>query len=251
MLGHLNMLRGVTKANLFCSPLNPCSLSDLNGKNVKGTVSPLLGICRPESSRSSLHSPGSNKRHGTSRAKEPRVLRAAISGITEILRVFSLERRSPDPPIITEKVILVIDDVVDALREDYARSYFLTGEFLDSLYTEDCVFADPTIQFSGRDLYKRNLKLLVPFYEDPLLTLENIQQDEDGDSRFVETSWKLRVYIKLPWRPFIAVDGRTKYNLNAENKIVEHVESWNVTAKEALGQIFKPSERALWMTSKS
>ncbi|BBN14331.1 hypothetical protein MPTK1_6g10750 [Marchantia polymorpha subsp. ruderalis] len=144
-----------------------------------------------------------------------------------------------------------LSPVVNALREDYARLYFLTGEFLDSLYTEDCLFADPTIQFSGRDLYRRNLKLLVPFYEDPSLTLESIQEDEDGDSKFVETSWKLRVYIKLPWKPFIAVDGRTKYSLNAENKIVEHVESWNVTAIEALGQIFKPSERALWKTSTS
>ena len=29
--------------------------------------------------------------------------------------------------------------------------------------------------FTGRDKYQRNLKLLVPFFEEPLLTLYNIE----------------------------------------------------------------------------
>ncbi|KAL3692497.1 hypothetical protein R1sor_006148 [Riccia sorocarpa] len=203
---------------------------------------------RADSSGRDGETSGSERKSQQEKA-EPLWLRAAVSGVTELLRVFTTEGSSHAQSATTENSAFRIEEIVDGLREDYMRAYFLTGEFLESIYTEDCVFADPTIQFSGRELYKRNLKLLVPFFEDPSLTLECINQVENGGSRFIETTWKLRVYLKLPWKPFISVDGRTKYSLNANNKIVEHVESWNVTGFEAVGQIFKASERAFWKES--
>jgi len=86
-----------------------------------------------------------------------------------------------------------------------------------------------------------------------------------------------RTYLKLPWKPLICIDGSTVYELddkfNVRNKssffwcnvhiwisyayamiatsygclhlfiqqIVRHAESWNVSALEAIGQIFTPS----------
>ncbi|CAK9165849.1 unnamed protein product [Ilex paraguariensis] len=94
---------------------------------------------------------------------------------------------------------------------------------------------------SGKDLYSRNLKLLVPFFDYPSIELRMIEKGIDSKTQFILASWKLRTYLKLPWRPLISIDGRTVYDLNNEFKIVRHSESWNISALEAIGQIFTPS----------
>ncbi|KAH9622347.1 hypothetical protein KSS87_022356 [Heliosperma pusillum] len=50
-------------------------------------------------------------------------------------------------------------------------------------------------------------------------------------------------YLKLPWRPLIAVEGSTLYDPNDEYKIVRHVESWNISPLETVGQIFTPGSK--------
>ncbi|KAJ6973997.1 hypothetical protein NC653_030143 [Populus alba x Populus x berolinensis] len=61
------------------------------------------------------------------------------------------------------------------------------------------------------------------------------------ETYFVLARWKLRTYLKFPWRPLISIDGSTVYELDNKLKIVRHAESWNVSALEAIGQIFTPS----------
>lgn len=39
------------------------------------------------------------------------------------------------------------------------------------LYTEDCLFADPTISFRGRNRYIKNLQTLRAFFLDPRIKL--------------------------------------------------------------------------------
>ncbi|CAJ1976218.1 unnamed protein product [Sphenostylis stenocarpa] len=87
-----------------------------------------------------------------------------------------------------------------------------------------------------------NLLLLLPLamteapadtFITPLSTF-----DVDSDTNFVLASWKLRTNLKLPWRPLISIDGSTIYELNEDYRIVRHVESWNVSAIEAVLQIF-------------
>ncbi|KAJ7229215.1 hypothetical protein O6H91_Y460400 [Diphasiastrum complanatum] len=135
-------------------------------------------------------------------------LRGAVSAATELLRIFS-----PDDVLSYSSVgvpaessyrseVLGIQDVVALLQDDYKRSYFLTGNFSDVLYAEDCLFADPTVKFYGKDLYRRNLKLLVPFYEKPSLMLFSIK----------EANWKLwhkwcPMYRLLTTRPSGTKDG--------------------------------------------
>lgn len=78
-----------------------------------------------------------------------------------------------------------------------------------------------------------------------------------------------RTSLKLPWQPLISVDGKTVYDLDEQLKvsrkdfistiqkleqpslifpiskqIVKHVESWNISALEAVGQIFTPGLRS-------
>lgn len=177
--------------------------------------------------------------------ESPFLLKLAVGLVTELLRIFttSQERSSFVSGSTTPHEVSVadIDDVVAVLESDYKRSYFLTGEFMKSIYAEDCWFIDPTIRFRGRDLYQRNLQLLVPFFVNPSLDLCGIEQGFKGDAKFIKANWYLRTYLKLPWRPLISLEGSTIYDLDDSLKIVYHVESWNISAFEAVTQIFLPS----------
>uniref|UniRef100_A0A7N0T4G1 Uncharacterized protein n=1 Tax=Kalanchoe fedtschenkoi TaxID=63787 RepID=A0A7N0T4G1_KALFE len=131
-----------------------------------------------------------------------------------------------------------IDDVIMILSSDYDNSYFVTGNFTSSIYAEDCIFEDPTIKFSGTELYERNLRLLVPFFDNPSISLQRIEKASKGEADFIYAEWKLRTYLKLPWRPLISIDGSTVYELDNKLKIVRHAERWSVSAWEAVAQIF-------------
>ncbi|KAJ7556031.1 hypothetical protein O6H91_05G065900 [Diphasiastrum complanatum] len=114
-------------------------------------------------------------------------LRGAVSAATELLRIFSPDdvlSYSSGVGVPAESSyrseVLGIQDVVALLQDDYKRSYFLTG----------------------KDLYRRNLKLLVPFYEKPSLMLFSIK----------EANWKLwhkwcPMYRLLTTRPSGTKDG--------------------------------------------
>lgn len=52
------------------------------------------------------------------------------------------------------------EELVERLRADYDRNYFLTGDIDVPLYTEDCEFADPFTSFRGRQRFVQNLKIL-------------------------------------------------------------------------------------------
>ncbi|KAL5138844.1 Zeta-carotene desaturase, chloroplastic/chromoplastic [Glycine soja] len=152
-------------------------------------------------------------------SETPQILKIAVSGVTELLRLFSpsshqtsLEKQRDQIEFPASSV----DDVLRIIKSDYDNAYFVTG----------------------RELYARNLKLLVPFFDSASIILQKIDKDVDSDTNFVLASWKLRTNLKLPWRPLISIDGSTVYELNEDYKIVRHVESWNISAVEAVLQIF-------------
>ncbi|KAF0907069.1 hypothetical protein E2562_014671 [Oryza meyeriana var. granulata] len=127
--------------------------------------------------RCSSGSPGSGGDGGT-----PPLVRAAVSAVTELLRVVSPKNQRDDalqkgaPRGADLDLPRSVDDVVAVLEADYQRAYFLTGNFTPDIYTEDCLFEDPTIKFRGRSRYSQNLDLLVPFFDSPSLELENIKK---------------------------------------------------------------------------
>ncbi|KAG8081239.1 hypothetical protein GUJ93_ZPchr0007g4189 [Zizania palustris] len=191
--------------------------------------------------RCSSGSPGSGG-DGT-----PPLVRAAVSAITELLRVLSPK----NPRVALQKgatgaeldLPCSVDDVVTVLEADYQQAYFLTGNFTPDIYAEDCLFEDPTIKFRGRSRYSQNLDLLVPFFDSPSLELENIEKGLRVETKFIMATWTLRTYLRLPWRPLIAIRGNTTYDLDEEYKVTRHAESWDVSALEAISQIFVPTPK--------
>ncbi|GLT87802.1 hypothetical protein SLE2022_058630 [Rubroshorea leprosula] len=178
-------------------------------------------------------------------SKTPRLLKLAVSGVTQLLRLFSFseDRRLDDVSPGEKDEILVsgVDDVLGILKADYNNAYFVTGVFTSTIYADDCIFEDPTIRFRGKQLYSHNLKLLLPFFDSPSIGLQTIEKGVNLETNFVLAKWRLRTYLKLPWRPLISIDGSTIYELDDKFMIVRHTESWNVSALEAVGQIFTPS----------
>ncbi|KAJ4719621.1 Nuclear transport factor 2 (NTF2) family protein [Melia azedarach] len=182
------------------------------------------------------------------KTRTPQFLKFAVSGVTEFLRLFSSSVEDSFADQIgmryeqrEEISVSDIDDIVTILKADYENAYFVTGIFTSEIYVKDCIFEDPTISFRGTELYSRNLRLLVPFFEYPSIRLQKIEKGSNSKTNFVLATWKLRTYLKLPWRPLICIDGSTVYELNDEFKIIRHAENWNVSALEAIGQIFTPS----------
>ncbi|KAL9259690.1 Ras-related protein [Drosera capensis] len=106
--------------------------------------------------------------------------------------------REKDDEILVSGVI----DVIEILRSDYENAYFVTGVFTYSIYDSDCLFEDPTIKFRGTDLYYRNLKLLVPFFDEASIALKEIEGGFNSGKTFVLAKWRLsmssfRVAVEL------------------------------------------------------
>ncbi|XAR63620.1 hypothetical protein NMG60_11023627 [Bertholletia excelsa] len=189
-----------------------------------------------------FNAPNENKKATTS--PTPQILKIAVNGVTELLRIFvPANERLDSVNYVKKKEVIVssIDDVVRILKEDYGNSYFVTGMFTSAVYSEDCLFEDPTIRFRGTELYSRNLKLLLPFFDSPSIALQKIEKGMNAEMQFVVATWKLRTFLRLPWRPFISVNGSTTYDLDDRFKIVRHAESWDISALQAVGQIFTSS----------
>ncbi|CAN6165532.1 unnamed protein product [Urochloa humidicola] len=174
-----------------------------------------------------VRKPSRRRRAGCVRAAQddeaPPVVRATVGAITELLRALSPSKKQPRDSVQEQEVEELapppcgsVDDVLAVLEDDYRRAYFLTG----------------------RSRYSQNLDLLVPFLDSPSLELENIEKGLRVETKFVKATWKLRTYLRLPWRPLIAIRGNTTYDLNEDYKVVRHSESWDVSALEAIGQIF-------------
>ncbi|CDP08556.1 unnamed protein product [Coffea canephora] len=70
--------------------------------------------------------------------------------------------------------------------------------------------------------------------------LEAKMQGINPKAKYIIASWKLRTHLILPWRPLILIDGTTTYDIDDQLRVIRHVESWKISALEAIGQIFTP-----------
>lgn len=127
-----------------------------------------------------------------------------------------------------------------ALRKDYDRSYFVTGNMSMGIYEDDCEFADPFVSFRGRRRFKQNVSNLGSFMEDVNLKILDWQEGEDQ----VSTKWRFSCVLGLPWRPILAASGGTDHFFNKESgKIYKHVERWDISPADGVRQLFKPNPK--------
>lgn len=136
-----------------------------------------------------------------------------------------------------------------SIRADFDRSYFVTGDVDPAVYEPDCVFADPTIQFTGFERYRRNLQLVVPFLVRPAISLRSLRElppaERPGGAPALHAAWQLRTGVALPWQPYIVLNGTTTYFLNSQgSRVCRHVEAWDVTPLQALLALLRPARES-------
>ncbi|KAF8702550.1 hypothetical protein HU200_032934 [Digitaria exilis] len=131
--------------------------------------------------------------------------------------------------------------VVEAIKDDFARSYFVTGNLTLKAYEEDCEFADPAGSFRGLQRFKRNCTNFGSLLEKSNMKLTKWEDLEDRSIGH----WRFSCVMSFPWRPILSATGYTEYYFDAESgKVCRHVENWNVPKMALLRQIFRPSRWA-------
>ncbi|KAL7083194.1 hypothetical protein ACP275_14G147000 [Erythranthe tilingii] len=131
--------------------------------------------------------------------------------------------------------------VVETIKEDFQRSYFVTGNLALDAYEEDCEFADPAGSFKGLSRFKRNCTNFGYLLERSNMKLMKWEDFEDKGIGH----WRFSCVMSFPWKPILSATGYTEYYFDANTgKVCRHVEHWNVPKMALLKQIFRPSKVA-------
>ncbi|GAB2224131.1 hypothetical protein Drorol1_Dr00004878 [Drosera rotundifolia] len=130
--------------------------------------------------------------------------------------------------------------VVESIKQDFQRSYFVTGNLTLDAYEENCEFADPAGSFKGLGRFKRNCTNFGSLLEKSNMKLMKWEEFEDK----AIGHWRFSCILIFPWRPILSATGYTEYYFDAQSgKVSRHVEHWNVPKMTLLKQILKPSRR--------
>ncbi|KAK9143839.1 hypothetical protein Syun_013239 [Stephania yunnanensis] len=142
------------------------------------------------------------------------------------------------------EVELVVDRarVVETIKEDFQRSYFVTGNLTPNAYEANCEFADPAASFKGLQRFKRNCTNFGSLIEKSNMDL--IKWEDFPDKGIGH--WRFSCILLFPWRPILSATGYTEFYFDPQSgRVCRHVEHWNVPKMALLQQIFRPS-RGIW-----
>ncbi|CAE7235944.1 unnamed protein product [Symbiodinium sp. CCMP2592] len=152
------------------------------------------------------------------------------------------------------------EELVERMRKDYDRDYFLTGDIDVALYAEECEFADPFTSFNGRDRFVQNLKNLaggfITAYRTKLLDYETVSQTDSSVE--VKSRSQVVLDLALPWKPTLGwvwgVMHECSRRVDASGETVwqcdVHRESWEVSASEGVAMLFRPGKGLLEKSKK-
>ncbi|XP_059651351.1 uncharacterized protein LOC132298970 isoform X2 [Cornus florida] len=90
--------------------------------------------------------------------------------------------------------------VVETIKEDFQRSYFVTGNLTLNAYEEDCEFADPAGSFKGLRRFKRNCTNFGSLLEKSNMKLTKWEDFEDKGIGH----WRFSCILFFPWKPILS-----------------------------------------------
>jgi hypothetical protein len=121
--------------------------------------------------------------------------------------------------------------ILDILRDDYQR--FPDNQTFD-IYAADVYFKDPLNEFRGLPQYKKTIQFIQTWFRDVQMDLHDIQQQGNQ----INTEWTLNWTTPLPWKPRIAIPGRSELKLNQDKLICSHIDYWHCSRLDVLKQHF-------------
>jgi hypothetical protein len=123
-------------------------------------------------------------------------------------------------------------NIIEIIKADYKK---FPADQNYSIYAENVYFQDPMNRFRGIDRYKQMIGFISTFFKDIKLDLHNISQSGDR----IETRWTLGWTLPIPWRPRIAIVGRSELKLDSDGLIESHIDYWDISRLNVLKQIFR------------
>ncbi|MFS7925015.1 putative NTF2-like domain superfamily protein [Helianthus anomalus] len=162
---------------------------------------------------------------------------------SELLGIAASFFRPPPSPVVEgrrsrEDVVIERAVLVETIKGDYQRSYFVTGALTLDAYEDDCEFADPAGSFKGLLRFKRNCTNFGSLIHKSNM---NLIKWEDFQDKAI-AHWRFSCTMAFPWRPILS--GYTEYYLSKESgRVCRHVEHWNVPKMALFQQLLKPSRQ--------
>ncbi|CAI5465942.1 unnamed protein product [Closterium sp. Yama58-4] len=134
---------------------------------------------------------------------------------------------------------LSVEQVKDIIARDISEGqYFVTGDLTASVYRDDCRFKDPTNDTSGLARYLAAVSILF----DPAFSKQELLSIAVTSDKSVTATWRLGGYLKFPWQPRVEpFTGSTVYELDDDNLVAVHNETWSISPITALIETFTPT----------
>ncbi|KAJ0803351.1 putative NTF2-like domain superfamily protein [Helianthus annuus] len=163
---------------------------------------------------------------------------------SELLGIAASFFRPSPPPVVEgrsrEDVVIERAVLVETIKGDYQRSYFVTGALTLDAYEDHCEFADPAGSFKGLLRFKRNCTNFGSLIHKSNM---NLIKWEDFQDKGI-AHWRFSCTMAFPWRPILSATGYTEYYLSKESgRVCRHVEHWNVPKMALFKQLLKPSRQ--------
>lgn len=125
-------------------------------------------------------------------------------------------------------------NLVEQLRQDYAR---FPVDQTYTLYAPDVFFQDPMNRFRGVDRYRTMIKFIETAFLNVRMDLHTIERVGDE----IKTRWTLSWNAPLPWKPRMAISGRSELKVNTNGLISSHIDYWDCSRWNLVKQIFNSS----------
>ncbi len=123
--------------------------------------------------------------------------------------------------------------ILEQLEQDYAR--FPENQSFE-LYAEDVYFKDPLNQFQGVAKYREMIGFIQKWFINTRMEVYSIDQQDNA----INTRWTLYWQAPFPWKPQMAITGRSEMKLNAEGLICSHIDYWDCSRLAVFKQLFFP-----------
>lgn len=128
-------------------------------------------------------------------------------------------------------------DLLEIIKADYQR--FPENQTFE-IYADDVYFKDPLNEFRGVKKYRQMIGFLSRFFQDIELQVHNIEREGTE----IKSEWTLNMTSPLPWKPRISIPGWSELQVNQDNLISSHIDYWQVSPGNVLGQNFFSSQKA-------
>ena len=127
-------------------------------------------------------------------------------------------------------------DIVQILKQDY-QDFPVNQTY--SIYAENVYFRDPLNEFRGVERFKQMLGFIDTWFRDIKMDLHHIRRS--GNTIAME--WTLNMTSPRPWKPRLAIPGRTEFKLNDEELIISHIDYWHTSRLDVLKQNLFSAEK--------